>query len=69
MTIADQFAQLMAGVDLQAMPGDLRFPSNVPGYKPMDQVSLAKTRTVYSVGEAVKGKERVTHAKLGAGSF
>lgn len=69
MTIADQFAQLMADINVRAVPVAPGYPSTAPGYKPLDQVSVAKTRTVYSVGEAVKGRERVTHAKLGAGTF
>lgn len=61
MTIAEQFAQLMAGVNVQAPPA--------PVFKPMDQNPVAKSRTVYSVGEAVKRREQAKHAKLGASPF
>jgi len=62
VTIAEQFAQLMAGVNVQA-------PPTAPGFKPMDQNPVAKSRTVYSVGEAVKRREQAKHAKLGASPF
>lgn len=62
MTIADQFAQLMAGINLQSPPA-------TPGFKLADNNPPVKSKTVYSVGEAVKGKESARNAKLGASSY
>lgn len=62
MTIAEQFAQLMAGVTMQD-------PSIAPGFAHLPQNPVAKSRTVYSVGEAVRSREQITHAKLGTSAF
>lgn len=61
MSVAEQFARLVLDVNLK--------PSlNVPVYR-MDQRAIGATRTVYSVGEAMRRREQLKDAKLGAGSL
>lgn len=61
-TLEEQFAQLVADAALQQ-------------FKPFPDILRAspqqstRTRTVYSVGEAINQRGQNQHAKLGAGSY
>lgn len=61
MSVAEEFARLMAGVNVQTLPA--------PSFPAMAGTGVVPTRTVYSVGEAIEYRERSKHAKLGAGTF
>lgn len=60
MNLEEQFALLVA---------DIAQPRPAPNFlQPVRDTSL-RTRTVYSVGEAISQKGRSDNAKLGAGTF
>jgi hypothetical protein len=61
MSLAEEFARLMAqsGTTLP----------NLPTFAPAGSRSVVKTRTVYSVGEAISRKEPREDAKLEASTL
>jgi len=62
MTVADEFARLIAD-------GNLRLPPTTPYTTQSTGGGLMRTSTVYSVGEAISRREQAKNAKLGASSI
>lgn len=59
MTLAEEFAQLVASSDFHAI-------RPLPNSQPLQKVQSHRSQTVYSVGEAISRKERSNNAKLAA---
>lgn len=60
-TLAEQFARLVASENLRQMPV-------IPDHVFREQ-NVQRSRTVYSIGEAIRCRGQEHDAKLGAGSI